>query len=122
MDKTYFICFSKIKKGTEEFFCLCEDEQEKQQLQQKWSARRKRHCSKIYGRLVQDDIDGDATPRFASISSGRSQQNVFNIGSGTAQRPLLRRTKSRKESVAQIAWQNLKMRITVSIVKTSIGE
>ena len=84
-------------------------------------ARGKRHCSKIYGQLVHDHCDGTGTPRFPSISSGRSQQNVFGIvrpsGSPAVTqppRPILQRTKSRKESVAAMAWQGLKAKIVVS--------
>lgn len=109
--------FSKIKKGTEEFFGLCEDEQERQLMQQKWIARRKRYCSKIYGKLNTDQLDGDATPRFASVSSSRSHQNVFTtISPAHGHPPVLQRMKSRKESVASIAWQGLKSRIIVSHV------
>ena len=109
--------YSKIKKGTEEFFCLCEDERERQLLEQKWIARRKRYCSKVYGQLVmRDQLDGDATPRFASVSSSRSHQNVFTtVSPAHPQPPVLQRTKSRKESVATMAWQGLKARIIVSI-------
>ena len=106
--------YSKIKKGTEEFFCLCEDEQQRQLLQQKWIARRKRYCSKIYG-VRTDQLDGDATPRFASVSSSRSHQNVFTtVSPGQPHPPVLQRSKSRKESVASMAWQGLKSKIIVS--------
>ncbi|XP_028406594.1 inactive rhomboid protein 1-like isoform X2 [Dendronephthya gigantea] len=106
---------SKIKKGTEEFFCLCEDDQKRQLLEQKWMARRNRYCSKRYGPLNTSQLGGDATPRFPSISSGRSQQNVFttvmSVSPGQPGPPVLERTKSRKESVASMAWQGLKNRI-----------
>ena len=85
-------------------------------LEQKWKTRRKRYCSKIYGQLVKtDQLDGDATPRFASISSSRSHQNVFTtVSPAQPQPPVLQRSKSRKESVASMAWQGLKARIVVS--------
>ena len=108
---------SKIKKGTEEFFCLCDDEQQRQLLQQKWMARRKRYYSKRYGQLVNpDQLDGDATPRFASVSSSRSgHMNVFmTVSPAQGHPPVLQMAKSRKESVASMAWQGLKTKIIVS--------
>ena len=62
-----------------------------------------------------DQLDGDATPRFASVSSSRSHQNVFTtVSPAQTQPPVLQRSKSRKESVASMAWQGLKARIVVS--------
>ncbi len=90
-------------------------------LEQKWIARRKRYCSKIYGQLNTDQLDGDATPRFASVSSSRSHQNVFTtISPGQPHPPVLQRMRSRKESVASMAWQGLKTKIIVSDVKETM--
>ncbi|XP_046856418.1 LOW QUALITY PROTEIN: inactive rhomboid protein 1-like [Xenia sp. Carnegie-2017] len=104
---------SKIKKGTEDFFCICEDEQQRQLLQQKWMARRKRYCSKMYGQLVnRDQVDGGATPGYGSARSSISHQNINSIAPVNAgQTPVLQRARSRKESVASMAWQGLKVRI-----------
>ena len=116
----FSIFSSKIKNGTEEFFGLCEDDQRRHLLQQKWVARRNRYCSKRYGPLNMVQREGDATPRFPSISSGRSQHNVFSMVTSTSPGqpgpPVLQRTKSRKESVASMAWQGLKNRIIVRLI------
>lgn len=79
-------------------------------------ARRKRYCSKMYGQLVnRDQVDGGATPGYASARSSISHQNINSIAPANAgQAPVLQRARSRKESVASMAWQGLKGRILVS--------
>lgn len=93
-------------KSTEQFFGLCDDEEEQSQLERKWTQRKKRHYGKRYGGLadvVQDAVDAaksKRTPRVPSVSS------VYSNASTTD--PTLVRTKSRRQSVAKMAWKGLK--------------
>ena len=98
----------KIIKGTENFFGLGDCDEQHDQLQRKWTQRKKRHYHKRYGALVEgpeDAVDNvpqsgkQATSRTASISSYQSSH---------APDPDIVRTLSRRQSVASMAWKRVK--------------
>ncbi|XP_048575715.1 inactive rhomboid protein 1 isoform X2 [Nematostella vectensis] len=98
----------KIIKSTEQFFGLGDCEEESCQIQRKWTQRKKRHYGKRYGGfadVVDDVVDGQR----AAAQEGRppSVSSDLSVASSYWD-PSLTRTRSRRKSVAKMAWKELK--------------
>ncbi|XP_031554181.1 inactive rhomboid protein 1-like isoform X2 [Actinia tenebrosa] len=94
----------KILKSTEQFFGLCDDQEEQSQLERKWTQRKRRHYGKRYGGfadVVEDVVDASRQRRLPSVASVHSTTSSQHD-------PTLVRTRSRRKSVASMAWKQLK--------------
>jgi len=105
------MCFNsflnrKIIKGTENFFGLGDCDEQHDQLQRKWTQRRKRHYHKRYGLLV--DGSEDSVDNVPQSGKHGTIGSISSYQSSHPPNPDLVRTMSRRQSVATMAWNKVK--------------
>ncbi|XP_020899399.1 inactive rhomboid protein 1 isoform X2 [Exaiptasia diaphana] len=110
----------KIVKSTEQFFGLCEDEEEQSQLERKWTQRKIRHYGKRYGGFA--DVVQDAVDAAKKKNVRLPSESSLHSTASSMYDPTLVRTKSRRQSVAKMAWKGLKMKAKAGTLVSEVSK